>query len=174
MGMMMLPVPDLRLRLGSRSMAPRSALSDRSAMSRSMAPRSVMSDRRRADSYLPVPNQTGYDPNRPDTFWDLPRFGSFGVGNRSPERRHPDDFGPERRDPLTFCPEGRHPYGSDPDRRDPGARSRFGGNISPLKRARSPAEGMRRLSPSPKRNFMDQRFVEPVVVVGVVNRVGCC
>jgi len=237
------------LRLGSRSMAPR----------------------RRADFPLPLPDQTGYDPTRPDMFsdrgmergrdpgvdqlialqrqisdrlfairgggglggglgslpsgafdaffnQDLPRCGSFGVGNRSPERRHPDGFGPERRHPDAFGPERRHPDAFGPERRHPDgfgpearfpdgfgperrhpdafglerrhpdaigpegrfpdgfgperrhpdgfgpegrfpdARSRFGGNLSPLKRARSPAKGMRRLSPSPKRNFMDQRM----------------
>merc|ERR1711974_490189 len=44
-------------------------------------------------------------------------------------------------------------------------RSRYGnfmgGNLSPLKRGRSPMRSMHRLSPSPKRPFLDQRMGLP-------------
>ena len=89
--------------------------------------------------------------------------GDFGGGYRG-SFGGAGGTGSERREQ----PESRGMAGGDD-------RSRYanfmGGALSPLKRGRSPGpRGMQTLSPSPKRNYLDQRSV--VVAVAVVIVVG--
>merc|ERR1711942_1473 len=94
--------------------------------------------------YLSSRSGFGALPARPpfnlDTLFprDLVSYPYPGAASRSPVRREGE---------VRFAADERSRYANF-----------VGGGTSPLKRGRSPVRGLQRLSPSPKRNFIDNRF----------------
>jgi len=175
-------ISDLRGRLGSKSMAPRMPMGRGMGdpMGRGMGDPMGrgMGDpmgRGMGDSMRPLPDM--FPDQGVDQLLNLQQQINSRLAQLAPNLAShfdplfkPDRFRPSRPE-EDFA--GSRPYGAgrSPERRGNDMRllnddrSRYGnfmgGNLSPLKRGRSPMRSMHRLSPSPKRPFLDQRMGLP-------------
>jgi len=146
-------------RLGARTMMPRVGMNRGRDVSPPMRPHGDVFGDRMMDPLFALQQQI-------NTQYLSPRSGYGELSARSPFNF--DALFPRE---LVSYP---YPTGASrsPTRLDPGVRfngedrSRYAGFVngsgtSPLKRGRSPMRGVQRLSPSPKRNLLDNRFSPP-------------